>query len=442
MPQVKFKDLPMKNIYAFTLSLFFMLPLGLDAQVSVTGEVSPAVMLRIKDASPIDLPFRLGTINLDYAMGDFELKTTTSLETRWQDPEFSGDMLQFREAYLMWYPSFGEIKVGKMIHAWGAADANNPTDNLSPYDYYYMFLTGTDRKQGNFSLSASGYFEDWQGQAVFTPEFKANRFPFGEPDFPISFPFEPDTYEDLESPVEYGVRVQRAFNAADISISYLKSHDQSFSLLALEGSPPSIAPRFGYRNTNVLGLDFVAFPGNWTIRGESGYFQTETPEIEQADPGSFMFAALPVKAEYLQYVFQLEYQFANQVSMMAQLLGTKVIDAEGLTPTTDGSMGMTLLNEDNFSPGLGTPFAMISDQVIMFSTMATLMDNALELNGMLMVNLAETGYMANAGATYSVMEGLNLEARLGYFLGGDEEGNRFSQLEDFSNVNLGLSYNF
>lgn len=423
--------------------ILLVLPTLLMGQLYVSGNLTPSIMLRISDGSLINLPYRLGDLTLNYALGDFDLTTTLAVETRWKDTEYKSDMLQLREAYISWYPSFGEVKVGQLIHAWGAADANNPTDNLSPYDFYYMFLAGTDRKQGNLGLSLNTYYDDWQAQIVFTPEAKANRFPFNEPDFPINFPFEPETYEDLESPVEFGARIQRAFGFGDISMSYLKGHDQSFSLLALEGTPPTgIQPRFGYRDTDVLGLDFVAFPGDWTIRGEGGYFVTKAPEVDQLDPTSMIFSALPVEAKYWQYIFQLEYQFANQVSVMAQLLGTEVLDADGLAPTTDGSMGVTLLTEDNFKAGLGTPFAMISDRVAIISSMGTFFDNSLELSGMGMINLEETGYMISSGAEYSLWEGLNLIARLGYFIGGDEEGNRFREMEDFSNITLGIELSF
>jgi len=431
----------MRNAFILRVLLLAFGLSTLSAQMMISGELTPSAMFRLSNGELIDLPFRVGSINLNYAWGDLELRSRTALESRWKDPAKAENTLDIRELYVLWYPAFGEVKLGKMIHAWGAADANNPTDNLSPYDYYYMFMTGTDRKQGNLSAAVSAYLGDWQGQMVFTPEAKGNRFPFGEPDFPIQFPFEPETYEDLASPYEIGGRIQRAFNAADISMSYLKTHDQTFSLLALEGNPPNMGMRFGFRNTDVLGMDFVAFPGNWTLRGEGGYFRTKSPEIEAQDPSAMMFATFPVEAEYLQYVLQVEYQFANQVSLMAQMLGTEVLSAEGLMPLTTG--GVTLVTKENFTPGLGTPFAMISDRVIMLSTMATMLDNALELSGMFMMNLAETGYMANAGATYSLMEGLNLEARLGYFLGDDEdENNRFTQLEDFSNLTIGLSYSF
>jgi len=422
--------------------LLLLLPQAGFSQLSISGEITPNAMFRISDATLIDLPFRLGNISLNYAWGDFEVVSNTALETRWKNAEYDSDMFQFREAYLMWYPSFGEIKLGKMIQAWGAADANNPTDNLSPYDFYYMFLVGTDRKLGNLGLSAKTYYEDWQLEGIFTPEHEATRLPFGEPDFPISFPFEPESYVDIEAPAEYGFRLQRAFDVADVSVSYLKAHDQLFSMLYLEMLNLNNAiPHFGYRNTDVLGLDFVAFPGNWTLRGEGGYFKSATPEFDASLYSLGTAISYPVDAEYFQYVLQVEYQFANQVSLMAQFLGTEVTQAEGYAFPV-GSMGQIMLTEDNLVPGLGTPFAMISKQVVMFSSMATLFDNSLELSGMEMINLEETGSMTSLGISYSMMEGLNLEATLAIFIGGDEEGNSFKDLEDFSNVSLGLTYNF
>ena len=64
----------------------------------------------------------------------------TALEHRNSPSEST---LDIREAYFAYYPNWGEIKIGKQIHAWGAADGNNPTDNINAYDYYYLF----DQKQ-------------------------------------------------------------------------------------------------------------------------------------------------------------------------------------------------------------------------------------------------------------------------------------------------------
>ncbi|MCF6238180.1 MAG: hypothetical protein L3J79_05095 [Candidatus Marinimicrobia bacterium] len=422
------------------LFLPLLLPLLGFGQLSITGDITPNAMFRISDGSLINLPFRLGSITVDYSVGDFEFKSTTALETRWRDAEDTNDMLQFREAYVLWYPSFGEVKLGKMIQAWGAADANNPTDNLSPYDFYYMFMAGTDRKIGTLAAVSKIYLDDWQAEISLMPEHTPNRLPFNEPDFPISLPPEPDTrqFAKLENPLTYGLRLQRAFDMADFSISYLKGHDQMFSVFALEGAPPDLSPIYGYRNTNVFGLDGVLFPGNWTIRGEAAYMITNNPYDEPAT------AIFNVDAQYLQYVFQVEYELANQIQLMGQMIGTEIVKAQGRTLQI-GSTGLPsilLLDQENFQPGMGTPFAIISDKVIIVSTMATILDNSLDLNAMVMANLEETGYMANLGSSYSIMESLKFEAALAYFIGGDEEGNSFRELEDFSNLTLGLTYSF
>ena len=440
-----------------SLIILVLLPLVTFAQLNVSGDLTPSGMLRLSDASLIDLPFRLGNISLDYAHGDFELKTVTALETRWKDPELNEDMFKLREAYLLWYPAFGEVKLGKMIHAWGAADANNPTDNLSPYDYYYMFLTGTDRKLGSLSLTAKTYVSDFQIEIVALPEFEANRFPLNEPDFPIQIPVPPNArYFEPENEFEIGGRIQYAMGIGDLSASYFKGNDRSFSPAGLEidlaplmtGGAPEFTSHLTYRETDVMGLDAVLFPGNWTLRSEFAYFRTQTPDID------YNMSKFTYDATYLQSVIQVEYAFANTVQLMGQFISNKTqkveshMELEGMLQDTSNHTldplrsQLAQMGVPEFSAGMGTPFALISDQVVILSSMVTLLDNALELSGMVMINLAETGYMANLGSTYSIVEGLNLETTLAYFVGGDEEDNRFRQLEDFSNLKLGLSYSF
>jgi len=452
----------------FTLILFLgLFPLSILAQLNISGELTPSAMLRVSDGSLIDLPFRLGKISVGYAYGDFELKTVTALETRWENPEFSEDMLQFREAYLLWYPSFGEVKLGKMIHAWGAADANNPTDNLSPYDYYYMFLAGTDRKLGSMSFTAKTYVSDFQIELIALPKFKANRFPLNEPDFPIQIPVPEDAhYFYPEDELEFGARIQYAMGIGDLSASYFKGNDRSFSPAGLNidlapllmGGAPVFTSHLTYRKTDVIGLDAVIFPGNWTLRGEFAYFSTKTPDIDYA------MSKFTYDAEYLQSVIQVEYAFPNTVQFMAQFISNKTQKLESTLVKDDNLNMLQAMVQDTsmhaldlyrallasklpqgpqpFSAGMGTPFAMIADQVIILSSAVTLFDNSLELSGMLMVNLDETGYMTNIASSYSIKEGLNLDTTLSYFIGEDEEDNRFKQLEDFSNLSLGLSYNF
>ncbi len=454
----------MNKLISATLLLLMLIPFKLDAQISVSGEVSPSAMFRISGKGLINLPFRPISISVNYGMGDFMLKTSTAIETRWKDAEFSDDMIQFREAYLEWYPSFGAVRLGKMIHTWGAADGNNPTDNLSPYDYYYMFLSGTDRKLGTFNVSGKAYFSDVQVELVLIPGFEWNRLPLNEPDFPIQISIPPGAiYSFPEDEFEFGARLQYAMGIGDISASYFRGHDRSFSPAGIDvditpvllGQDPSIIKHLSYRSTNVIGLDAVLFTGNWTLRGEFAYFSTLTPEID------YNISKFIYDAQYLQSVLQVEYAFANSIQLMGQLINTNYLSTESEFVPGSGLIEAQIILQDtsnhaldplraqlaglgvpDFSAGMGTPFALIADQVIMLSSMVTLMDNNLELGALLMINLEETGYMANLNSSYSVMAGLKLDATISYFLGGEEDGNSFKQLEDFSHLNLGLSYSF
>ena len=61
--------------------------------------------------------------------------------------------MAFREYYLSYFPSFGEISIGKKLHAWGAVDAGSPIDVLNPIDYYYLFTDSDETKIGRESIS-------------------------------------------------------------------------------------------------------------------------------------------------------------------------------------------------------------------------------------------------------------------------------------------------
>ena len=416
------------------LSLLF-LPIILFAQINYSGSVSPTYLIRISDGSEITLPFRLADLQLSYSYGDFELKTNTAVEARWKDTEAA---LELREAYLIWYPAFGEVKLGKIIHTWGAADGNNPTDNINPYDFYYMFLTGADRKIGVLSGSIKTYWRNLNAEVIVTPEQVPNRIPFGEEDFPIQFPFEPESYIEIDNPYEFGTRIQGTFNWADISVSYFNGYDRGFSMLALSPSadmmiPP--IPNFGYRKTDMLGADFVTFIGDFTIRSEAGYFQTK----DDYD-NSLAIIEFDTDAKYIQYVLQFEYSGFSNINFGVQLLGTNVLSAEG---TIFNGQTPVPLTKDNFIPGMGTPFALIAEKALIVNGSTSLLDDRLSIEAMSLINLEETGYMIGMNIGYSPIENWELKIGISKFIGDtDDPTNRFTQMEDFSHISLGLEFNF
>ncbi len=395
------------------LICFFFPITTLLGQINYTGSIKPGNMYRLSDQSEISLPFRLGEQEVGYSLGDFEIKTNSALEYRWSNNE---NEFQLREAYLMWYPSWGEVKVGKQIHAWGAVDGNNPTDNLNPYDYYYMFLPGAERKVGTVSGSLKYYWNDWQFEGVFIPEHEGNRFPFGETAFPLDFPMSAPKLMDEEPGSEFGFRLQSTLGSSDFSISYFDGRDRSFSKVGITDSIPS----FFYRNTSVLGFDLASFIGDFTNRFEIGYFSTEN------DAESNMKTLND--ASYIQFTGQVEYSTENDIMFSLQIIGSQISEINGT------------MTKDEFQPGMGTPFASFTDLGLSFSLSTNYLDDALELMGNTFIDLKDSQSMVGASVKYSPMDNWKLNMSVSKFMG--DEGTQFHEMEDFSHLKVGLEYHF
>ena len=413
-------------------SLLLLLFVTTNAQVYYSGLISPLTMNRLSDNSQISLPFRIAELEVGFSKGDLDFKTSSAVEFRWTggDPK-----LDFREVYLIWYPSWGEVKLGKQIHAWGAVDGNNPTDNLNPYDFYYMFLPGADRKIGTLSASMKYYWNDWQLEVVVIPEHEPNRYPFGEDDFPIAMDGPADMLIAAKKDNEFGVRLQTIIGNSDISLSYFSGRDRGFSLVGYKYYIDWATPVLTYRKTDVIGIDIVTFFGDLTGRTEVSYYNTNNDQT--TDIKTFNDAA------YVQFASQLEYTTTNDITLMIQLIGNDVLEVNGSTYAYDENGNPTELaamNEDELQQGMGTPFAMFTDLGMFVSATGNYLDNALEIRLNSFMDLKDKQSMLGGGFSYSPVDNLKLELSITKFMG--EEGTQFNEMEDFSHLSLGVKYSF
>jgi len=404
---------------------FILLAVGMEilyAQWNYAGYIHPSEMISTLTGKEIALPFRLSEFKFSYTKGDFDLKISTAIETRWSSGKTEADL---REMYVIWYPSFGEVSVGKQILAWGAVDGNNPTDNLNAYNYYYMFLAGTDRKIGSLSIAVNYYAGDWKLTGVVIGEHRPNKLPFNEPDFPLELPPEPSHFLPVGAPLEYGLQAQITAGHRDISFSWFKGHDRSFAL----ADPEKFT--VGFRKTDILGVDIVRFLGDVTLRGESAYFLT----------GTDFNSPFQVKAEYGQYALQMEYTTLSDITLNAQLIGNQYFWFSGLT--LDPALGPVPVTKHNFQMGTGTPFAVISDSGLLTSASGQLLDNRLELKGLLYKNLKDAGTMLGGEINYSPVENWTIHLALNQFIGDSSDPrNVFTTLEAFSHIRAGVEFNY
>ncbi len=410
------------------LMCVFVLTAGYG-QFYISGDIAPSVMIRQSDQELFDLPYRLISADLGYSLGDLDIRTALALEHRINSGEYRGDV---REFYGIWYNRLGELKLGKQIHAWGAADGNNPTDNLNPYDFYFMFLPGTDRKIGTVSVALTMYIGALTMEAVFIPEHLGNRVPYNEPDFPIIPLPEPKDNQLIENSRDYdvGVRLKTMVGENDISLSYINGHDNSLSLTNMQNTFGIFIPEFGYRKTNMFGADVVGFLGDVTYRLESAYFRTEDDDW-----------LLKTEATYSQHVVQLEYTELWDIQFSGQFIGSEIHEVSGSTDVL--YLQSSIPDKETFQPGMGTPFAIFTDRGMSASAKGTLLDNSLEIMGNVFYDLNERGKMLGIMIDYSPWSGWEISGGMTSFIGnGDDPEYPFNTLEDFSHVRCGITYSF
>jgi len=440
-------------------------PLNAAPAFDFSGKVAPSVMFGLDSQQVFNLPFRLVETELTWGGLFWELKGNLAVEMRWRGDQRFEPKLDLREFYVSFYPAFGEIRVGRQIQAWGAVDGNNPTDNLNPYDFYYLFDPGAGRKLGLFALSLDIPGDAWHVYATFLGEHRTSRRPTPDDDFPslapppsLSLPAGVELPIDLtagpadsqlvepSNPYGGGLRILRSFAFGDISLSWLTAVDPMFSpyekvLFTIRDDPvmhivAEVPGKFGYRRTQVVGGDAVVFWGDFTFRQEGAWFHT------RSDPD----ANVKLTADYSQYVAQIEYETPWDITLMGQYINQHIwrVKDESDALTVDSSY--ILIEHDfseDFKPGMGTPYALLGDKVLLFSTKATFWDNSLELRFSALKNLEETGLMTAVESSYSPAERIQLQLGWVYFWApSDEPENIFSRMRSFAHLRGGISFFF
>ena len=403
-------------------------------------------MLRMTTGEPrfLDLPHRFVTVDGIRRGDNASMYFSIAMEYRIGRDSLTLDM---REAYAEVLTNVGEFRFGKQIVSWGATDGNNPTDNINPYDMYYLFIPGTERKKGTLMASANLYLGNYHLEAVFTPVFQPSRLPLNEPDFPVfeDAPFNPEIISENRpdremANAEVGARVSRQMSMADMSMSFFTGYDRMFSPQFPSGSPPYTSPptALTYYRTSVLGADLVSFVGDWAVRAEGAYFLTEDKEGNSS----------LIRNPYLQYVLQMD-RTDDKSSYMLQYLGTYITRLDGdsvAIPLPPGSpVPFVEYSEEDFEreqlpARMGMPFAVVAQNAIMATASRSFADQRYEIRASTLYDLDNGGWMIGGGVTITLEDAFDVELGLTQ-LGGKSES-RLYQLRDFSHLSLSIKYSF
>lgn len=186
--------------------------------------------------------------------------------------------VDIREAYLDIFLGKLEFRAGKQIAPWGRADGWNPTDNLTPSDYFVRSPDYDDMRLGNYRIRAQYNPVEWMKlEADLVPWYTPSVYRFDQVDMPsfvtISQPVHPGFIWDKTS---FAGKLDLIFSAVEGSVSYFKGYDLQPALKP--GALP--APPFADFKLELLqvpfrqqtiGADFATVILSTGIRGEFAF---------------------------------------------------------------------------------------------------------------------------------------------------------------------------
>ena len=450
-----------------------------NTNISYSGYTNLYAINRINDGSVIKLPFRLFSLDLNIDYMNFSINAKWGLEhkiksfnTRQPFPDLAYDLVSpdnvdyksdFREFYLSYFPPFGEIKLGKQIHAWGATDVSSPIDILNSIDYYYLFTDTDETKIGRNSLVMNLYLEPIKIELLIMPNHIPNNIPNNDPDFPITLPTSVQDYQflDMDNPIEYGAYIQNSMNNMDWTFYYFSGYDRNFNLYGAnifsdEFDVNTVTDTvFSYRKTEMYALSNVSFIGEATLRADLAYFNTDAGSQSISDrayygqdpisnfldfSNNIASSYFNISGKYYQYNIQLEYPLPFDIEFTSQIFGYEKMNIKGdVVDVALTNFEIYLDGKDFFYPGMGSSMATLAKNGLLINLTKTIWDDTMEFQLTNLLDTQDNGQLTQFKLTYSIIEDLNFS--LLYYKG---RGNQSKYADDpnTENIDESLLYPF
>ena len=476
------------KLYFYIFFLLFPINLSGEINYSHSGYGIATTVNRLSDGSIIKLPYRMLTYETTLNYNNFNLITSSALEFHLKNQLKKSKLnIDFREIYLEWLTPLADFTLGKQIISWGAVSENNPTDNISPYNYYYLFSIGKERKQGILSFNSNIYLNDIRLNTIFIPKHSPNLLPLNDPEFAISSPIIPKEEQimDLKESYEYGFSLNIPINYIDLTFSYFSGYDKTVSFFGANiwsdqaFNLASVIPDtiLSYRKTDVFGLGYSALFGDFAFKTDFGFFNTydnindkddlrriyvdginniiefclesnaaieedflspidctDEPQIEE-------ILKIDNTAKYYQYNLELEFSPNSDFRIISQYLNQKNIEF-GEADSLQLSTGKILLDpREFFISGLGSPNTFISTNSLTVLIQKQFPDKNIELRYTGLFDLDSHGALNELGIEYKINSSTNLLIALNKIIAdNDIDMNPFSSMENFSHFRMELKY--
>jgi hypothetical protein len=238
--------------------------------------------------------------------------------------------MQLKEAYAGYSGEKIDVLLGKQIVIWGRTDGFNPTNCITPSDYFFLTGDPDDQNLSNFMLRFKYRFTnqielDLTAIPGYKPSlYRYELFDLGEDVSFANMSLPDQTFGNST----LAARLNFEFSKVGFSVSWFRGYnpEYGFNVQNIDfttGSPVITNAPVPFLK-NMFGADIAAPLGSWIIRGEFAY--TKTSDLEDK-----MYIPNPD----LHYVAGIEHSFKG-FNTILQYIGKYTLDfTEMEEPTLD-----------------------------------------------------------------------------------------------------------
>ena len=246
--------------------------------------------------------------------------------------------LQLKEAYAGYQSDKFDIYLGEKIITWGRTDGFNPTNNITPFDYFFLTADSDDQKLPNFLLDARWHITSQINlEGIVIPFYKPSIYRYDLFDLNESgdyqgflhyesvtefspFIFPAKTFKNMAA----SAKLNFEFPAIGFSLSWFRGYSTLYGFdidTALITSLSFTELNYNiYLNPktylkNSIGLDFEIPAGRWIFREETALNLTKDYENNMYVPNPGLQYVAAVERNFggwdfiLQYIGSYTYNF-------------------------------------------------------------------------------------------------------------------------------------
>lgn len=307
----------------FSITTFSVLGQGLFESFTAESDTTSQKKRSIEFSGYVRGSAYGGSENYDYTnvFGEFALKSKLTegksflfADVRLRNGLFFNNretQIQLKEAYAGYTGTYLDVYLGNQIITWGRADGFNPTNCITPNDYFFLTHEPDDQKLSNFLLRSKLRFSN-------SIDLELIAIPFYSPSnyrYDLFNEQEGVNYHDVNTPsVELkngslAAKLNFELPSAGFSFSYFNGYDpyygftlKNFTLIPLE---INYVPTPYHKQ--VFGVDFALPIISWIFRGEGVFNLTSDYKANMHIPNPDIYYVFGVERSFFDITAIVQY---------------------------------------------------------------------------------------------------------------------------------------